>query len=404
MPKAVRPASPCTSWARASTTASARSTPPRWSSPPAAWARSSRPPPTRRSPPATGWRSHCGRRGGLRPRVRPVPPHGPLPRRRVAGPAAPGVGGGTGRGRPPRRRVRYALHARAARDGGARPARHRRQGHHPPDAAARHRAHVPRRPPLRRRDVGAALPHHPGGLPGPRHRPGQRADPGRPGRALRLRRHPYRPAGTDDRARSVRLRRGRVHRCARRQPAGLQLAPRRTGVRRAHRGRHRRGPPPRGRRGRRRAPGDLAAAVPRGPGHDPAHHDPRRRCPALGGQPRHRRGGAGGPAPRCGPGVRRGRAEGRGARRRGLGGRQPAPGLPCAGRGRPQPRGDPRLPLARGPARARRRELAPPPRRTAHPEELVLRRTATEAFDPVRPSGAADCAAASTTHPTPEEP
>ncbi|WP_329615482.1 L-aspartate oxidase [Streptomyces brevispora] len=38
------------------------------------------------------------------------------------------------------------------------------------------------------------------------------------------------------------------------------------------------------------------------------------------------------------------------------------------------------------------------------PEELVLRRTATEAFDPVRPSGAADCAAASTTHPTPEEP
>ncbi|MEV7402736.1 L-aspartate oxidase [Streptomyces sp. NPDC091267] len=36
--------------------------------------------------------------------------------------------------------------------------------------------------------------------------------------------------------------------------------------------------------------------------------------------------------------------------------------------------------------------------------QLVLRRTDTEAFGPVGPAGAADCAAASTTHPTPEEP
>ncbi|MFG3141089.1 L-aspartate oxidase [Streptomyces sp. NPDC048211] len=35
---------------------------------------------------------------------------------------------------------------------------------------------------------------------------------------------------------------------------------------------------------------------------------------------------------------------------------------------------------------------------------LVLRRTDTEAFGPVQPSGAPDCAATGTTHPTPEEP
>lgn len=36
--------------------------------------------------------------------------------------------------------------------------------------------------------------------------------------------------------------------------------------------------------------------------------------------------------------------------------------------------------------------------------QLVLRRTDTEAFGPVQASGAADCAATGTTHPTPEEP
>lgn len=36
--------------------------------------------------------------------------------------------------------------------------------------------------------------------------------------------------------------------------------------------------------------------------------------------------------------------------------------------------------------------------------QLTLRTTDTEAFGPVGPAGAADCAAASTTHPTPEEP
>lgn len=44
------------------------------------------------------------------------------------------------------------------------------------------------------------------------------------------------------------------------------------------------------------------------------------------------------------------------------------------------------------------------PSRPLPPAALVLRRTDTEAFGPVRASGAADCAAASPTHPTPEEP
>ncbi|MFE6978289.1 L-aspartate oxidase [Streptomyces sp. NPDC057682] len=42
--------------------------------------------------------------------------------------------------------------------------------------------------------------------------------------------------------------------------------------------------------------------------------------------------------------------------------------------------------------------------RIAPDRGLVVRRTDTEAFGPVRASGAADCAATSTTHPTPEEP
>ena len=81
-------ASPCTCWARAARTASARCWPARWCSPPAAWARSSRPPPTRRSPPATAWRWRCGpaRRSptwssssSTRPRCRPGRPGCPVP-------------------------------------------------------------------------------------------------------------------------------------------------------------------------------------------------------------------------------------------------------------------------------------------------------------------------------------
>ena len=40
------------------------------------------------------------------------------------------------------------------------------------------------------RHVGTPVPDHPRACPGPRHRPGHRADPGRPCRALRLRRRP----------------------------------------------------------------------------------------------------------------------------------------------------------------------------------------------------------------------
>ena len=89
--------------------------------------------------------------------------------------------------------------------------------------------------------VGAQVPDDPGELPRARHRPGHRPDPGRAGRALRQRRRPHRPVRPDQRARPVRLRRGGLHRRARRQPAGVQLAAGRPGLRRADRG----GPGPR---------------------------------------------------------------------------------------------------------------------------------------------------------------
>ena len=61
-----------------------------------------------------------------------------------------------------------------------------------------------------------------------RRRPDHRADPGRPRPALRLRRRGHRPRRALQRAGPLRHRRGRVQRRARRQPAGLQLAARRT--------------------------------------------------------------------------------------------------------------------------------------------------------------------------------
>ena len=72
------------------------------------------------------------------------------------------------------------------------------------------------------------------GVPGDRHRPGPRPHPGRPGRPLRLRRRAGAPRRHDGDARPVRRRRGGLHRCPRRQPAGLQQP---------HRGRRRRHPP-----------------------------------------------------------------------------------------------------------------------------------------------------------------
>ncbi len=63
-------------------------------------------------------RAARGRRGE-RPGVRPVPPHGAVPRPGRGGPAAAGLRGGPRRGRPPGRRRRRALHAGAARAGRA---------------------------------------------------------------------------------------------------------------------------------------------------------------------------------------------------------------------------------------------------------------------------------------------
>ena len=67
--------------------------------------------------------------------------------------------------------------------------------------------------------------------------PVTRADPGRAGLPLRLRRHRHRPDRPHLGGRAVRLRRGGLHRGARRQPAGLELAAGGPGVRPADRGR-----------------------------------------------------------------------------------------------------------------------------------------------------------------------
>ncbi len=60
--------------------------------------------------------------------------------------------------------------------------------------------------------------------------PVDRPDPGRPRLPLRLRRRGHRPARPVLRAGALRVRRGRLLRGARRQPAGVQLAARRPGV------------------------------------------------------------------------------------------------------------------------------------------------------------------------------
>ena len=74
------------------------------------------------------------------------------------------------------------------------------------------------------------VPHHPGHLPLPRRRPGDRADPRRPRLPLRLGRRRHRPLGPHLGARPLRHRRGGVLGRARRQPAGLQLPARGSGV------------------------------------------------------------------------------------------------------------------------------------------------------------------------------
>ena len=64
-------------------------------------------------------------------------------------------------------------------------------------AARRRRPRVARRP-ADRTGLAAPVPDHRRPLPGGRHRPGHRPDPGHPGRALRLRRAGHRPVRPDD--------------------------------------------------------------------------------------------------------------------------------------------------------------------------------------------------------------
>ena len=77
-------------------------------------------------------------------------------------------------------------------------------------------------------------------LPRVRHRHHPRAHPGRPGRPLLLRRRPRRRLGPDFARGPLRGRGGRLHRRPRRQPPGLDLAPRGPGLGDAGGPRHRR--------------------------------------------------------------------------------------------------------------------------------------------------------------------
>ena len=293
------------------------------------------------------------RRGaGRRPGVRAVPPHRAVARAGRPRPAAADLRGGPRRGRVPRRRRRGALHAGAAPAGRPRAARRRRQGDHARGCArpaprtcgstagtsARDRweqrfptiLRVLRRPAASTRCVDlipvAPACHYASG--------GVRTDLRRP----------------HQRSRPVRLRRGRLHRRARRQPAGVQLPARGAGLRRAHRARRwQAGLPaePAGGRSPAAAAGLVAAEA-------------RRAVAADDGRGRRRAAVAGLPAGH------------RSASWPTLAGQRRAPTpAPSAGRpptcSRSRPRwptsalaraGDPRIALARGLPRARRRALA----------------------------------------------
>jgi hypothetical protein len=95
-----------------------------------------------------------------------------------------------------------------------------------------------RRAALRAGEVAGAVPHDPGRAARPRDRPGARAHPGCPGPALRIGGHPHRSARAHQRSAPVCLRRVRLHRRARSQPTGLELAAGGPGLRPAHRGGH----------------------------------------------------------------------------------------------------------------------------------------------------------------------
>ena len=320
-------ASRCTCSARARRTASARSSPARWCWPPAAWARSSRPPPTRRCPPATASRWRCGpaRRSPTSSSSSSTRPRSFLPgnehaaQQPLISEALRGEGAHLVDGDGKRFMVGPARAGRAgaARRGG--------QGHPPGDAAPTGADHVyPGRPAPRRRVPRAAVPDDRRVLPGRRRRPGRRPDPGRPGRPLRLRRRPHRPARPHVDPRPVRLRRGRLHRRARRQPAGQQLAAGGAGLRPPDRRRTSRAElPPQADAGARSRTATGWVVDPGGPAGAAERDDPR--------------------APACCARRRRSPDRGRGARpgsarpaatpqHRELGGDQPADGGHRAGR------------------------------------------------------------------------
>ena len=183
-------------------------------------------------------------------------------------------------------------------------------------------------------------------LPRARRRPGHRADPGRPGLPLRLRRGRHRPVGPLRRPGPVRHRRGRLLRRARRQPAGLQLAARGAGLLPAHRRRAARRAPALGRPGRRRA--RTAGLVP---------GDLRRELQELMTDRVGVLRSADGLAERRRRARRAGAASTDPVDQDGLGDDQPADRQHRAGRGGRAARGDPRLALARGLPRARRRPV-----------------------------------------------
>ena len=197
--------------------------------------------------------------------------------------------------------------------------------------------------------LGAALPDDPGDLPRARRRPGHRADPGRAGPATT----PPAASATDLWGRSsvpgpLRHRRGRLLRRARRQPAGLQLPARGAGLLPPdRRGAARRA----ARRGPSRSPTTATDGLVDGDRRRELQDvmtDARRRA-AL--RRRARRGRS-----TCSHAARA--ADGRAVGRRRLGDDQPAHHQHRPRRGRRAARGDPRLALARGLPRARRRAWA----------------------------------------------
>ena len=223
-----------------------------WCSPPAAPASSTGTPPTRRSAPATVSppRSAPGPQCATSSSTSSTPPRSPYPATRSVSEAVRGEGAVLLDARgdrfmldehpdaelAPRDVVARAIAEQMARQDGA------------AGAAGRHR---PRPCVSSTQRFPGDHPH----LPRGRLRLGQAAGAGHPGRALLDGRRPHRRLRAHLDRRTVRRRRGRLHRRARRQPAGLQLAARGARVRVAQRGRARRPP----RWDARRPPGSRQA-------------------------------------------------------------------------------------------------------------------------------------------------